>query len=869
MLQTFHEGCLAAAERGGSPLILWHTLSEVWNLISQRWRRSLDPRLRITAPTPSPAGPKRTGDLAIGMDIRHAFRSLNAHRADSVLVIALLAMGVAASSVVFGVVDALLLRPVPFPGADRLVQVWSVDDSKIQTPSMPVEVAARWLERHDLFASGGVYRGTSALVSSQGDPAIIPATAISPGVLETLGVRPVVGRTFARDEGAPGVDHLVILSDEVWASRFGRSPDAVGRAMQINGSDYTVVGVMPADFRFPYGPQRLWFPTSVAVSPGSGTRLVNLIARLAPGVSREMAKQQIAAAGPRMAAAAAKPWRYGAIATFVDTPRMGDASQQSIWLLFGATSLLLVMVCLNVANLGLARVFARTRDAAIRSALGASRGRLMRQAFVEHLVVGTLALAVALPLTLTGLHLAQTLLPAQFIFSSLHVVGLDGRILAVVVSMALLTPVVAGVVPALAGSAQAVQNALRLETRSTMGTRRSRIFRESLVVAEVACAVVLLVSTALLTRSFMRLQSAELGFDSRNLVSVYLSFPRATYPTGVARDLFLDAILADLSRLPGVTAATAASGVPPNDGGVSFGTIHVDGETKPHDNAIVSVYDVRPEFFRTIGMPLHDGRGFSPQDDPARVILSDTFASMLWPGQRAVGKRFKWDDDPEWHEVIGVVRTVRETSDLPTSMPQMYQPMVRQADAPPASSSGPISGYMRLALRVTDPVASMRAIRERLKAADPTLVVQHLELVDDQLSEEMTRPRFLLVLMGLFAGTGLVLAAAGLYGVLSCVVSQRMREIGVRLMLGAEPHAIARHVIRGGLVSVTMGVVMGAIVAFGVARVIGSLLFKVDAHDAASYAVVTLVVLATGLLAAWRPARRARRADPLTLLRSE
>jgi putative ABC transport system permease protein len=874
LLLTFEGVCAAAWQRGGFVSLVHRTLVELWDVLSLGLRARLGWAPRVSEQTPRPSRRSRSHGSAIVVDLRHALRALLARRADTLLSVVLLGTGLATSSTIFGVTDSLLLHPVPFPEPAQLVQLVSVlPGGKITTPSLPRDLAPRWLKRTDLFAVGGAFMPTSALVTGDGDPEVFPASYLSPGLLETLGARPAQGRTFSPDEGRAGADRVVIISDDVWAKRFGRASTIIGRTLHVNEADYTIVGIMPPSFRFPYERQRLWLPLSLtAPPPALATGYVVVTARMAPGLTREQLRQQVEAAGPSVAAQALKPWRYGASTSFLDEVYMDSTTRRSIWLLFGATVLLLVMACTNVANIGLAQVFTRTRDAAICSALGASRVRLIRRALVEQLVVGVLALVVAWPLTAGGLHLAQTLLPPSFTFSSLSVIGLDQRVIALMVVLALLTPVAAGLAPALAGSRAAVLDALRVESRSTTGTRKSRRFRHGLVVTEVACAVVLLVSAALLVRSFVRMQQTDVGFDSHNLVSVELRFPASHFASGVSRDLYVDRAIERVGQLPSVKAVTAATGVPPVNGSISFGSVEVENGGKPIENIMASGYEVHPEFFAIVGIPLRAGRLFTPDDGADRVIISASLASMFWPGQNATGKRFRWTDGAgSWFEVIGVAGTVRESFDASREMPQIYEPLQRHTPEhpAPAPTRDAIAGYMHLAARVVDPVAALPSIRRALKDVDPMILVAAVEPVDDELAHDRDRPRFLLALMLVFATAGLALAAAGIYGVLACLVSQRLREIGVRLMLGADPRRIAGRVIASGLAAVVVGICVGLAVAAAIGRSLSSLLFNVDAFDPGSYVVVALVLLSVGGASAWRPARRAMLVDPMTLLRSE
>lgn len=865
MLMTFRDACVHAEQTRGTMGVATRTVSELWDLVAAR----LLPRrhARVSSGVePEPVRTPRSSNIAT--DVRHAWRALTARRADTVLVVSLLALGIATTSSIFAVADALLLHPVPFADADRLVQVWSVDRaSGVSTTSVPRDLAVRWLDRTDLFASGGAVEQTSALVTSGGDPELIGAALVSPGLLETLGVRPILGRTFSPEEGRAGTSQVAVISEEVWVRRFGRAPDVVGRTLRINDLDHVVVGVMPLTFRFPYARQRIWLPIDIRnPSPGQERSFVSLTARMRPGITRAQLTEQIEAAGPGMATQALRPWKMGATTHFLDSRQMDARSQRSIWLLLGSTVLLMVMVCTNVANLGLSQALGRMRDAAIRSALGASRWRLIRQMMVEQVATGVMALILALPLTAGALQVANALLPETFTVANLNIIDLDARLVALMSVLAIGAPLVAGCVPALAGSRLSVLSALKQEGRSVTGSRGARWFRQALIVTEVACSVVLLITASLLVRSFIRLQSVDNGFDSRNLVSVNVGFTASHFSQGVARDLFIDSAVTRVRQLPGVESAMAADGIPPNNGGISFGKVMTDGDSSTGTDLVASMYAVPPEFFSMLRVPIR-GRAFSQGDGDGHVIISQSLATKLWPGADAVGHRLKWDSDTTWSEVVGVAANLRDGNGGNTlDFPQLFTP---------AKPFGPLTtkprdaivGWRRLAVRVADPVTAMPEIRAALLQLDPAILISSVDRVDDQLAKALDRPRFLLVLMLVFAGAGLVLAAAGVYGVLSCLVSEQLREYGIRLMLGASPRLILRRIVIGGLLTTSAGLVVGVAVAGLLGRTITTVLFDVEALDVISYAIVTGVLLASALVAAWVPARRAMRVDPAALLR--
>jgi predicted permease len=642
----------------------------------------------------------------------------------------------------------------------------------------------------------------------------------------------------------------------------------LGRTLRINDADYAVVGVMRSDFRFPYSLQRIWLPFDFRHPPANlAAGFVTLTARLRPDVTPAHLTSEVKAAGPAMAAAASRPWKLGATTHFLNAVLIDSQTRRSIWLLFGATVLLMVTVCANVANLGLSQVFSRARDVAIRTALGASRGRLIRQTLIEQLAIGVLALVIAVPLTTAALGLAGSLLPRSYTFGSLNPIDIDWRLLAMMSALGIAAPLLAGLVPAVTGSRPSVLGALKRESRSVAGSKAARRLRQALVILEVTSSVVLLISASLLVRSFMRLQSADVGFESRNLVSVSLGFPTAHFGDPVSRELYLTQARESLHGVPGVTAATAASGVPPENGGISFGDVFTDADATHATDVTASDYEVQPDFFRVMGIAIRNGRALVSTDSREQIVISEGLAGKLFPGQSAVGHRIRWDDSTTWQEIVGVVATVHESTGS-QPLPQVYS-LLQPRTSSPVRPGEAIAEYARLAVRVADPVSTIPLIRNALKAVNPGVLVQSVDRVEDLLGKDLDRPRFLLALMLVFAVAGLLLAAAGVYGVLSCLVAEQLREYGIRLMLGASPTAISRAILIGGMGTTGAGLMLGFAIAAALGSTINSVLFEVQPHDLTSYVAVAAVLMTAAVAAAWRPARRARRVDPAVLLRNE
>jgi predicted permease len=858
---AFADVCRHAHAARGATGVCLMTLAELWDVLKTRAGGAR----HISVPGPGQPPPR--GSRGWLTDTWHALRALRARPAETAMSIALLTLGLATTGAIFAVADALLLHPAPFPQADRLVQIWS-KTPQASINSVPRDLAARWADRTDLFESGGAVTQGSALVTSQGDPESIPAAFVSPGLFETLRVKPALGRTFAEGEGRAGTDHVVILSDAIWAARFGRDPGAIGASMDINGASYTVVGVMPPDFWFPYTAQKLWFPSDLRQPvPARANVSVTPYLRMRDGLTRADVTAAVQAAGPEMAKLASRPWKLGATTHYVDDVLLDPGARRSIWILFGATVLLMLVVCANVANLGLSQAFSRSRDAAVRSALGASRWRLVRQSLVEQLLIGAAALALALPVTAGALRLAATLLPSTYRLNNLNAIDVDVRLLVVMTAIAMLAPLIAGLVPAIAGTRLSLAGTLKAGGRSLRGSRGARRFRQGMVVVEIACSVVLLVSAALLVKSFVRLQQSDKGFDSANLLSVTVGFPAASFGSGVSRDLYLDAALARLGQLPGVTAATAASGVPPDNGGITFGTMQIEGRSDEQPRLVASMYEVQPSFVPTLGLRVLEGRNFTPEDGSDQVLIDRALAEKYWKDSSAVGQRFKVADG-KWHQVLGVVAPVRDDSG--GSFPQLFIPLERHsADGPVEVASDAMADWKHIALRVDDPAAVTPLVRNALREVNSAVVIKDVDRVEDLLAKDLDQPRFLLALMLVFAGAGLVLAAAGVYSVLSCLVAEQLRDYGIRLMLGARPSEITRAILASSLATTVIGLIVGGVGAAALGTTITTVLFEVRPRDPLSYGVVAAVLLLAAIVASWRPARRAMRVDPMTLLREE
>jgi predicted permease len=537
----------------------------------------------------------------------------------------------------------------------------------------------------------------------------------------------------------------------------------------------------------------------------------------------------------------------------------------------GAVGFLLLIVCANLANLSLSQSLGRARDFAVRAALGASRLDLIRETLVEHLAIGAIGAAAGVGVAAWSINIAVAVMPSEITTRSLNVIALDWRVVSLTIVIGIVTALLFGLPPALVASGASVTDVLRRDTRSATGSTLSRRLRSGLVVAEVSLSIVLLVGAALMTRSFMKLQAVDKGLNPTGLIALRLGLPAAGYSDDHVRDRFLQTAADRLRQLPGVTGSTIGT-VPPLTSAVKFGQIEIaDGAPTHSGTTIMPVYEVPPDFFSTLGIPFVEGRTFQQADEDSAAIVSRNFARQYWPDGRAVGRRFRLVPTDPWMTIIGVVSNVQDgTGAHGTSGSQLYKAFGRPSDAArPVMPGSTISAFRTLVVRAANPAAVALLLPGAIHAIDPLVVVDKREFVEHQFADAIARPRIVFLMMSVFALFALVLAAAGIYGVLSCLVAQRLREIGIRLALGASPRHVGRLILGNGLGLTAIGLAVGLVLALMLVKTMRSLLYQVEPTDPVSVALVSLLLFGTALLAAWKPMRRAMRVDPVNLLRED
>jgi predicted permease len=802
-------------------------------------------------------------------DFRYALRILRHSPAFTAIAVLVLALGIGANTAMFSIVDAVLLRSLPYEKPGRLTVLW-MRFTGIGLPKDQNAVSAPEfmdLRRYSqAFSHLAAIGGGSFNIRVGERPERVDGATVSPSLFPLLGVQPILGRAFLPEEETPGRDNVALISYGLWQRLFASDPNLPGKALAINGRSFRIAGVMPPDFNFP-GDAQMWTP--LAFTPEQLSRRdshgLMVIARIRDGVSFEAARADMAHVSRRIVEAAPQyPYRLFGFRVLMNPlleELVGDI-RPALLILMGAVAFVLLIACSNVANLLLARASNRGRELAIRTALGAGRLRLVRQLLTESLVLAIAGAAAGLLLArwllLAFARLAENALPrtAQ--------VGLNLPVLAFTVLIAVLTGVVFGLWPALQASRRFRPEALKEGGRGA--TSSGRRLRAALVVSEVSLSLILLAGAGLLVRSFMNLQKVDPGFRPANVLTMRISLPEARYGEPAKARSFYGELLRRVRQLPGVRSAGAISALPLSGQG-SSGTVAVDTQSVPPDRRFPEAdrRPVTPGLFQALGIGLVRGRYFDERDSENAspvAIIDESMARTFWPGQDPIGKRLKLGgpgSSAPWMTIVGVVRHVRYRTLEEPSRVTLYWPEAQQ----PARS-------LSLAVRTANnPRSLASAIERQVLAMDPNQPVYDVRTMDELMASSMVRRRLAMLLLSLFAALALVLAAVGIYGVISCSVAQRTQEMGIRMALGASRLQVMRMVLGHSLGLVLAGIVLGLAGGVLLTRLMSSLLFDVRASDPSTFAAVALAMFAIGLVAALVPARRATLIQPIEALRQE
>jgi len=808
-------------------------------------------------------------------DLHYAGRKLGKSPAFTVVIVLTLALSIGANSAIFSVIDGVLLKPLPYPHAERIARVFY---RSLEYPKFPLNPwdFLDFRARNRSFESFAVYsRADLQLSGAGGDPLRLSAFRISSGYFRVLGVHPATGREFDFSEERPGSGNEVILSDRVWRNQFGAAPDILGRKVLLDSQPFTVIGVMPAGVDHPgnsynsvaYGDTvDAWTPfTFAGNSNNRGSHYVEGIGRLKPSVTAEQAAADFNGIMTELASQheGDKGWTIYMVPLFQEI--IGPIHKMLLVLL-GAVGLVLLIACVNAANLLLARAAARQKEIAVRTALGAGRWRLVRQMLAESLLISLLGGALGALLAIVGVRILISFLPPDFPRSgAIHV---NGLVFAFTAMVAVVTGLFFGLAPALQASRTDPQQALHEGGRSSSGNARQTRLRAVLVVGEVGLACVLLVGAGVMLRSFVNLLKLDPGFRSQHVLTAEIALPSANYKTtdNIAR--FYQRLLSNLNTLPGLRAVGAGTDLPWTGYDENIGGFTIEGKTPPpHEEFHARYHTASPDYFRAVGIPLLRGRFFNEQDvkDAPRVVLiNDVMARNYWPGEDALGKRITFDDKPkdsDWLRVVGVVGDVKDAPGSKGAEPAFWWPVLQQ----PFSFTS-----MTIVLRAhSDAMLLTDAVRTKVRELDPSLAVAHVRLLDGIAQEQFSTPRFALFLVGLFAALALVLASIGIYGVISYSVSQRMHEFGMRVALGASSWNLISMVMKQGVLLTLIGVALGFACALAFGDVLDSLLYGVSARDPLTLVGVGAMAIVTATLASFPSACRATGADPMTSLRAE
>jgi putative ABC transport system permease protein len=818
----------------------------------------------------------------IWQDVRYGIRMLLKNPGITFIVILALGLGIGANTAIFSVVNAVLLRPLPFEEADRLIFLnetsKSMDEISVSYPNF-----ADWRNQNKVFEKIGVYNRGSYNLTGAGEAERIITAQMSADMFDALRVKPGWGRLYTNDEDKPGGDPVVVLSYPLWQRRFGGQLNILNQPITLNNKSYTVIGIMPEGFQMPTRVE-MWVPVGQLSGQASWLQRGNHpglygVARLKPGVTLAQARAEMDMIGANLE----KQYNDSNAGNGVGVRPLVEIYiseiRRPLWVLFAAVGFVLLIACANIANLLLARATARQKEMAIRAAMGAGRWRIARQLLTESVLLGLVGGALGLLLARWGvtfiLYISPDAIPRA------KEIGLDWRVMAFTIGISFVTGILFGLVPALQAGIVDVHETLKETGR---GTSRKQVLRSSLVVVEVATTLVLLIGAGLMIRSFYRLQKVNPGFSYEHLTSFSVSLPEKKYKTNVQQEDFFKRLIENLRGLPGVEASAAASGLPLGNNGWQTSFI-VDGRPLPPRNQtpLMEACLVTPDYFQAMNIPLKKGRYFTERDDRSHlagqdlsklnedeqemagvnsVIIDEEFANRYWPNEDPIGRRIRLGGGEKGQllTVLGVVGRVKmEGLGQDSKRVQGYFPFLQL----------PAGGMTVIVKGSADPNQLVSAIRQQVKQIDPDQPIYSVRTMDEIRSESVAGERLNLTLLSLFAGIALVLAIVGIYGVMSYSVTQRTHEIGIRMAIGAQPRDVFKMIIGHGMLLAIVGVAIGLAGAFGLTRLMASMLFGIEPTDPVTFASIAVLLTGVALVACYLPGRRATKVDPVVSLRYE
>jgi predicted permease len=806
-------------------------------------------------------------------DLRYASRQLWNSPAFTVVMLLTLALSIGANSAIFSVINGVLLKTLPYPRADQLVRLFLSDSSYPKFPLNPFDFRD-YRARNQCFESMAVFTRGDVQLSGSGEPVRLNGFGITAGYFHVLGLHPELGREFDQKAEIPGNGLQVVLSDRLWRARFNSDPAILGRKITMNLRSFTVVGVMPPGTEHPgneyhavtYGESvDVWWPFSFDGDPNRrGSHYVEGIARLKEGVSVEQARAEMNAIMTQLGREHPnndQGWTVLVIPLYTE---IVGKSRQLLLVLLGAVGLVLLIACANAANLLLSRASARQRELSVRLAIGAPRGRILRQLLTESLLISFLGGVLGLALAFTGVKVLVSLLPAGFPRANdIHV---SGPVFAFTFAISLITGVLFGMAPALQASRTDPKQGLQKGGRTTTATGHQSRLRSALVISEVSLACVLLIGAGLMLRSLLNQMHLDPGFKQEHLLTASVSLPHEQYKTDAVVGRFYQQLVTNLNVLPGVVSAGAGSDLPWTGWDENAGGFNIEGKKPPPGKEFHARYHMAtPGYFSALGVPLISGRFFKESDTgtaPPVIIINRVMADRYWPGEDVVGKRMTFEDNPkekDWMTIVGVVGDIKDQPNSPSAEPGFWWPELL-ASNPDMSIAVRSSG---------NPELLADALRAEVRRLNPELAVADVQVMDRIVDTSVSTPRFAFVLVGIFAALAIVLAAIGIYGVIAYSVSQRTAEFGLRMALGAQQSDVLSLVLGQAARLTVVGTVLGVIASLVFGRVLKTLIFHVSPADPATFSSVSSIVIVVALVACYIPAHRATQADPMSALRAE
>jgi putative ABC transport system permease protein len=818
-------------------------------------------------------------------DLRYAARQLARQPGFTAVAALTLALGIGANSTIFSIVNAVLLRPLPYKEPDRLVMMLETNPELSRDHDRPSPGNfLDWRERNDVFDGVAAWYQTSKTLRDEHDSEQVEVAKVAGDFFDVLGVDAIAGETFSPVE-SPGAcynvanqytggERIAVISERLWRSRFGADPNVINQTLLLDGLTWQIKGVMPASFAIPAKEVDLWVQWDI---PGSYTakrfpegpprdfRFLHVIARIKRDVTINQAEAHMSSVASQLAEAHPKANKGWGVRLAPLKDEMVGSTRKAILVLFGAVVFVLLIACANIASLLLARASARQREMAVRAALGASRARLVRQMLTESLCLSAAGGIAGLALAFWGKEIVMLLRPGSL--PRIDEIAVDGRVLIFTCAVVIVTAVLCGIAPALkASKTELVRSLKEGGSKSATAGRGQRRFRNLLVAAEISIALVLLVGAGLLTRSFAKILAVDAGFDPKNLLVMRIYLDNDRYRTGAQSSRYFGELTERLRSLAAVKSVAASTALPMSDVGVDFDRpFWREGEADPGGAAQkASIRMVTPDYFETLGIPVPSGRAFTVDDrveTPAVIVVNQTMARQTWPGQDAVGKRLLIDYNrgKYLYQVVGVAGDVKHYGLKSGPKPEVFIPHAQNP-------------YLAMSVVVrteTSPEQMAGALRREVREMDSAQPVHSITTADEFIARSVGPDRFSMLALGLLAAVALILAAVGIYGVMSYLVSQRTHEIGVRMALGASSGSVLKMAMGETFKIIVTGLAAGLVAAYGLSQVISSLLYNVSATDLATFASVTLTLSGVALLAGYFPARRAAQVDPMVALRCE